>query len=94
MAARLPTLGASSHALKLRGGGEEDGDEGMQAVEEVAWVRLMIKNTCFGRSDWYDVVVDSEMLVRDLKAQLYQNHSSQVCEPVRRYRIPATTPSP
>lgn len=56
--------------LMLRGGAptraaEPEYEE--EEEEEIPWVRLRLHNACFGKSDFFDVVVDSDMLVRDFK---------------------------
>jgi len=84
-------VGVSS--LRLRGGGSDrvsgqtngvhDEDEEVSSSEDSSdtLVPATVHSSCFGRSDVFNVTIDADMLVKDLKRDLYVNFSSQVCDP-------------
>ena len=88
---RTLMFGASS--LRLRGGGDSDRsfNGGMldEDVEDRKWdsdddmerVLVTVRNTCFDRNDVFNISVDPDMLITDLKRELYANHSAEMCEP-------------
>jgi hypothetical protein len=77
--------------LRLRGGADglndsmrdEDDDGAGSEVDDGAesHVPVAVQNTCFGRNEFFNASVDADMLVKDLKRELYANYSTRVCDP-------------
>ena len=63
--------GAPTRAAEPDNNEDQDLEEEEEEEEEqIPWVRLRLHNACFGKSDFFDVVVDSDMLVRDFKREV------------------------
>jgi hypothetical protein len=80
--------------LRLRGGSgaggsgadsgmRDDAEEASQLDSEGARESVLanVQSTCFGRSEFFNISVDPDMLVKDLKRELHANFSSLVCDP-------------
>ena len=79
-------------SIRLRGGTSDEDSSPASAMRDDdresslsddsdTLVPVTVQNSCFGRSDVFNMTIDADMLVKDLKRDLYAKFSSQVCDP-------------
>lgn len=79
---RLRLRGGTSQGGSSRENTMHDGDtDSLGSDDSDTLVPVTVHSSCFGRSDLFNMTVDADMLVKDLKRDLHAKFSSQVCEP-------------
>lgn len=92
LAPRANGLLANKLVVRLRGGTSDEDSNPASAMRDEdressgsddsdTLLPVTVQNSCFGRSDVFNMTIDADMLVKDLKRDLYAKFSSKVCDP-------------